>query len=50
MIRIRDQPEIQVGSLSVTSIRAQSTTGVKLQSDYSGLSQGAVSSAVWVCD
>ena len=34
----------------MTSVRAQSTTGVKAQSDCFGLSQAEESGAVWVCD
>ena len=36
MIRIRDHTEMWVRSLSVTTVRAQSTTGVQAQSDSLG--------------
>ena len=32
MMRIRDQTEIQVSALSMTSVRAQSSSGVKAMS------------------
>ena len=41
-----DQTEIQASSLSMTSVRAQSTTAVKAQSDCSGLRQETELSAV----